>query len=85
MAPEFSPEDLRQWQKDPKGAVFWESIRGMFADGVTNLRRAAAKGDPIESARYASHAETLEEVLNLPDLIIQQHARERAETKGEAK
>ena len=70
MAAEFSPEDLREWRKDPNGAPFWKAVNELFAAGITNLRRAAAKGDAVESARHASHVETLEEILGLTDLII---------------
>ena len=74
-------EDLKTWSKDTKGGPFWDTIRGMFTDGVLNLRSAAKKGESVESARFAAHIETLEEILDLPSLIIQNHAEEKGDAK----
>lgn len=76
-----SLEDLKAWAKDPKGAPFWETIREMFADGITDLRAEGRKGDAVKMARFSAHTDTLEEILDLPALIIQNHA----EGKGDAK
>lgn len=75
--PDFSKEaleDLKTWSKDPKGAPFWATIREMFADGMMDLRAEGRKGDPVKMARFSAHTDTLEEVLDLPALIIQNHA-----------
>ena len=74
-------EDMKAWAKDPKGAPFWETIKEMFADGVKDLRAEARSGADIHAARSAGHIDTLEEILDLPALIIQNHA----EGKGDAK
>ena len=80
--PEFTKEDLedlKAWAKDQKGAPFWATIREMFADGIVDLRAEGRKGDLVKMARFSAHTDTLEEILDLPDLIIQK------EGKGDAK
>ncbi len=75
--PEFSEEqleDLKDWAKDPKGEPFWATLRAMFADGIRGMRAAAVSGETVPAARYAGHIDTLEEVLDLPSLIIQNNA-----------
>lgn len=77
--PDFSKEDLEEmkaWAKDPKGEPFWQTLREMFADGVHNLRAEARSGDTVKAARWAGHTDTIEEVLDLPALIVQKAAKE---------
>ena len=79
---EFSKEemeDLKAWSKDPKGAPFWATIKEMFSEGMADLRQAGRKGDAIIMSRFSSHTDTLEEILDLPALIIEK------EGKGDAK
>ena len=80
----FSKEDLEElkaWAKDPKGAPFWETIKEMFADGVKDLRAEARGTAGHQVARAAGHLDTLEEILDLPALIIQNHAEGKSDAK----
>jgi hypothetical protein len=72
-------EDFRVWAEDPRGRIFWGALREMFKDGVSDMRGKARAGDAVANAYFASHVDTLEEVLQLPDLIIKEHAAAAAQ------
>lgn len=83
---DFSPEELeslKDWARDARGAPYWTTVREMFAEGVRHLRAHGRSGDATQAARQAGHIDTLEEILDLPALIIQQHA-EKEKTDAEA-
>jgi hypothetical protein len=67
-------EDLKTWSKDPKGGPFWATIKQMFADGITDLRAEGRNGDAVKTMAFVAHTDTLEEILDLPSLIIQNNA-----------
>lgn len=69
-------EDLRAWWEDPRGKPFKQVLREMFAAGVSKMRQHARAGDAVQNAFFASHVDTLEEVLDLPGIIIQDYAEE---------
>jgi hypothetical protein len=75
----FSVDELRDWARDPRGTIFWDRIRGMFPEAITNMRLAVKKGLTIEAAAYQAHSETLEEILQMPDLIAQELNAEKEE------
>lgn len=74
-------EELRAWSRDPRGDIFWLTLREMFKEGVSNMRKHARNGNGVQNAFFASHVDTLEEVLQLPDLIIEENA-EKAQQEG---
>lgn len=85
MARDFSPEDLRAWQRDPRGAVFWEELREKFSEGVSKLRATARAGDSASGAYTSGQLDTIEEVLQIPDILIQeqvQEAKDRDNVEG---
>lgn len=69
---EFSPEALRDWQRDPRGAYFWTELHELFAKGISEMRAASQKGDAVQTAYIAGKTDVVEEVLQLVDLIIDQ-------------
>ena len=72
MAEKFSPDDLIQWKKDPRGEPFWEELRERFANRISGLRSAVRLGDNHTSAIHSGAIDLIEEVLQLPDVIIQE-------------
>ncbi len=85
MEPRFSQEqleDLKAWAQDPRGEPFWTVIREMVREGIGQLRVHARHGEPTRSAFYVSHVDTLEEVLDLARLIIEDHADKAQEGKS---
>lgn len=76
-------QDLLEWSKDARGDIFWAEIKELFADGMSKLRISSESGNAIDSARYAAHVRTLEEVLQLPRLIIQQAKSDQEDAKEE--
>jgi hypothetical protein len=69
---EFSPEALRDWQRDPRGAYFWTELHELFAKGIAEMRVTGRKGDAIQTAYVSGKTDVVEEVLQLVDLIIQE-------------
>lgn len=84
--PDFTKEQLEElaaWAKDPRGEPFWLTLRQLFSSGVSRMRKHAREGNAVQNAFQASHVDTLEEVLDLPRMIIEDHAEEaRKEEKG---
>lgn len=79
MTTEFSKEqleDLKAWAADPRGEPFWLTLKDMFKSGVSTMRKHARSGEAVQNAFFASHVDTLEEVLQLPQLIIEDHAEQ---------
>lgn len=86
MADEFSPDELIEWWKDPRGAPFKQELQEMFANRVSGLRSAGRLGDKVLSAMRAAELDTIEEVLQLPDVIIQEQMKsDEDKEKEEAK
>lgn len=84
--PDFTEDELenmKAWAKDPKGAPFWATLREMFAEGVHDLRAEARSNtnNTNQVPRLAGHIDTLEEILDLPALIIQNAAKEKADAR----
>ena len=51
---EFSSDDLRQWQRDPKGKAFWDAIQDRFSAGVSGMRLEVRKGNLNEAIYHAA-------------------------------
>ncbi len=81
---EFSAEDLRDWQKDNRGEPFWEELRDMFANRISGLRTTSKKGESVNSAFLAGEIAMIEEVLQLPDVIIQEDILAKEDKKKES-
>lgn len=69
---EFSPEALRDWQRDSRGSFFWTELHELFARGISEMRAAAKEGNVVNTAYVAGKTDVVEEVLQLVDLIIQE-------------
>lgn len=79
MSSEFTKEqldDLKAWARDLRGEPFWQALREMFKSGISRMRKHARDGNAVQNAFFASHVDTLEEVLDLPNIIIEDHAEE---------
>jgi hypothetical protein len=68
----FSPDDLKEWRKDPKGEVFWEAVKENFSRAISNLRNAVRTGDFHKAAYDASQADAAEEMLQLHEVLIKE-------------
>jgi hypothetical protein len=79
----FGPEDLHEWQQDPRGAIFWNTLKEMFPEAISNMRGAVKKGEIQQAAEYQAHAETVEEILQLPSLLIQEMKQDKEGGKSE--
>ena len=71
---QVSPDAFIAWQKDPNGTEFWQEIREMFAKRASALRNAVREGNVHQAAIHSSAMDVLEEVLQLPDVLIQERA-----------
>jgi hypothetical protein len=78
---EFSPESLREWERDKRGEPFFEELRRLFAKGIAEVREASRKGDAVQTAYYTGKTDVVEEVLQLVDIIIQEKQEEKGEKK----
>lgn len=82
MSRDYSQEallDLKVWADDPRGVPFWDALREMFRDGISDMRGRARAGDAVRLAYIAAHVDTIEEVLQLTSLIIENHEKKDGE------
>ena len=73
---EFSSDDLRQWQRDPKGKAFWDAIQDRFSAGVSGMRLEVRKGNLNESIYHAAQVDAAEEILQLVDALIEEKVQD---------
>ena len=85
MVDPFSPDDLIQWKKDSRGEPFWAELREMFANRVSGLRAAVRSGNHHEAALRSGELDLIEEVLQLPDVIIQEQKSAADDKEKEGK
>lgn len=74
---DFSAEDLRQWQKNRQGEVFWEAIKNLFADRISKMRQEIREEKFTKAAQSEGFCEGMEEVLQLCDLLIADNKKEK--------
>lgn len=73
----FSPESFREWAKDPRGALFWETLREKVNDGFSRLRALARLGDGVKSAYEAGLVDAAEEIMtDFVDRIVEEQKKE---------
>lgn len=82
---DFDPTALRDWRKNPDGAVFWREIELMKEDGTMDMRDAIKKGQLADAARFQGHVETLEEILNLVSILIDNRKKDIEAQRMESK
>lgn len=82
LTEEFDAESLRAWQKDPRGQIFWEKCREMFTDAVSQIRHYSRNGDVGNTSYHSGWSDCIEEVIQLPDLIIQEQKSNKEAQDG---
>ncbi len=76
-------EELREWKGSPAGGVFWEAIKDRYSHAISQLRNAVRKGDWNQASYHLSQADAAEEILQLPDALIEEQREDNK--KEEAK
>lgn len=82
---EFDAEELKEWEKDPRGAPFWAELGRMFQYRVSGIRAALHSTDGQHTAVIlAGQLEAIEEIMQLPSVLIQQQADDKADKEEES-
>jgi len=61
---------IRDWTKHPVTFQFMDMIRDMLEQADANCHVALAKANFEEAANWNAHIDSLNEVMNLPDEMI---------------
>lgn len=83
MSDKISPDDLISWKKDQRGEPFWAELRDMFASRVSGLRIAVRANNAHDAAMRAAELDLIEEVLQLPEVMIQEQKAAEADKEKE--
>ena len=77
LSEEFDAEDLRKWEADPRGAVFWQQIRRMANMRMEGIRSALLNNQVHQAQILSGELNMAEEILQLVDIIIQEENEEK--------
>lgn len=80
----FDAEELKEWERDPRGAPFWAELGRMFEERVSGVRAALHTNDHHNAVLLAGQLESIEEITQLPSVLIQQQAEEKADKEEES-
>lgn len=72
---------FREWWRSPDGKPFKDELQNMFADAVGDMRKALRSQKFYEAYGHEVEATLMEDVLQLPDGLIQDQTREKEERK----
>ena len=65
----FDADELKEWEKDERGAPFWAELARMFQDRVSGIRAALHNADGQHNAvMLAGQLEAIEEIMQLPSV-----------------
>ena len=78
---EFTPEDLREWQIDKRGARYWQELQEMANKRVNAVTTALDKLETERAIALNGELNGIREAMQLIDIIVD----EEKDLEGEPK
>jgi hypothetical protein len=72
-APEFTPEDLREWQIDKRGARYWKELEEMANKRVNGISDRLNNNDTAQALILNGELNGIRECMQLVDIIIDEN------------
>ena len=74
--PEWTPEDLREWQIDKRGSRYWQELEEMANKRVQGITDALDAKDTQSAIQLNGELNGIKEAMQAVDLIIAEETEE---------